>query len=239
MVRKGVHMSAPSKMPCFSFDLSVILSGCAQRCLYGIQRICYVLTNFHEMEWNKARQKVLKRNHELLKSERFTPVMINELLEDGNRWFRFFSAGDFPNIDAIHKIMNVCKAIDIDNKKFWIPTSRDDLLIKYLQTGNKIPDNVCIRYSSPSIGKADLPQLAYVIELFKKNGVCYSETSMNRKEVTCPASLMKHGECRKCRKCWDRANKTIVYFIHNNTSIKRAKEYFKRLIGTGNGVTVR
>ena len=238
MVNKGAHMSAPSKMPCYSFDLSVILSGCAARCVYGITNICYVLTNFHEMEWNKARQNVLKRNHDLLESKRFTQVMINELLEDGDRWFRFFAAGDFPNIESMHKIMDVCRAIDIGTKKFWIPTSREDILETYLTTGNTIPDNVCIRISAPSIGQASLPQLPYLQELFEKNGVCYSATSMDRKKVTCPASLKKHGECGKCRNCWDKTNKLVVYLIHNTTSIKRAKEYLKNAIGFGDGATV-
>jgi hypothetical protein len=238
MSKKGQHMSAPSKMPCFSFDLSVILSGCAARCVYGITNICYVITNFHEMEWNKARQNVLKRNHELLESVRFNSVLQNELLEDGDRWFRFFSAGDFPNIESMHKIMDVCRSIDIDVKKFWIPTSREDILIEYLESGNTIPNNVCIRFSSPSIGDPSMPQLPYITKLFKKHNICYSATSMDRKKVTCPASLKKHGQCGTCRNCWDKTNKLVVYFIHNTTSIKRAKEYLKNLIGFGDGATV-
>ena len=238
MSKKGLHMSSPSKMPCHSFDLSVILSGCAARCIYGITNICYVLTNFHDMEWNKNRQNVFKRNQKLLESKRFTHVMINELLEDGDRWFRFFASGDFPDIESMHKIMDACRAIDIGTKKFWIPTSREDLLEKYLTTGNKIPDNVCIRMSSPVIGDATIPQLPYLEKLFKENGVCYSATTMDKSKVTCHASLEKKGNCGTCRKCWDKSNKLVVYFIHNTTSVKRAKEYFKSFVGFGDGVTV-
>ena len=193
-LNRGPHMSYPSKMPCPSFDLSVVLSGCAARCIYGIYKICYDITNFHTMDWNMPRKNLLKRNQNLLESKYFNSVMINELLEDGNRWFRFFSAGDFPNIEAMHKIMDVCRAIDIDIKKFWIPTSREDILVEYLKTGNKIPDNVCIRYSSPSIGDPTMPQLPYITELFEKHGVCYSATTLDKEKATCAASVT-HGSC--------------------------------------------
>jgi hypothetical protein len=239
LIGLGKHMSTPSKMPCYSFDLSVLLSGCAARCMYGIWGICYAITNFHEMPWNLARAKKLELNQELLESKYFKQVMINELLEDGNLWFRFFSAGDFPDIKAMHKIMNVCESIDINRKKFWIPTSREDILYEYLNTGNKIPENVCIRYSSPTIDDPTMPELPFLKELFEKNGICYSATSIDRSKVTCPASLMKkHGKCGTCRNCWDKTNKLVVYLIHNTTSIKRAKEYIKNKLHFGDGVTV-
>jgi len=241
---RGMHMSKSSKMPCYSFDLSVYLSGCAARCIYGIMKICYDITNFHTMEWNKARQNLLRRNHDLLESKYFTSVMINELLEDGDRWFRFFGAGDFPDIESMHKIMDVCRKINLVkvnnefvDKKFWIPTSREDILVEYLETGNTIPDNVCIRFSSPSIGNPSLPQLPYITQLFEKHGVCYSTTTMNKDEATCGASIT-HTSCGRCRDCWDKTNKITVYLLHNQVSVKRAIAYLKSLAGFGDGATV-
>lgn len=236
-LKRGPHMSYPSKMPCPTFDLSVILSGCAARCVYGLTRICYDITNFHTMDWNIPRKNLLKRNQDLLESKYFNSVMINELLEDGNRWFRFFSAGDFPNIDAMHKVMDVCRAIDIDIKKFWIPTSREDILVEYLETGNKIPDNVCIRFSSPTIGDTTMPQLPYITELFEKHGICYSATTLDKEKATCAASIT-HGSCGRCRDCWDKTNKLTVYLLHNTTSVKRAVEYLKSKLHFGEGAVV-
>lgn len=235
--KKGPHMSSPSKMPCYSFDLSVKLSGCAARCIYGILKVCYDITNFHTMDWNIARNNLLKRNHNLLESKNFTPVMINELLEDGDRWFRFFSAGDFPNIEAMHKIMDVCRSIDIDTKKFWIPTSREDILVEYLETGNTIPENVCIRYSSPVIDDPTMPQLPCITELFEKHGICYSATTLDKEKATCAASIT-HSSCGRCRDCWDKTNKLTVYLLHNTTSVKRAVEYLKNKMHFGEGAVV-
>jgi len=230
--KKGAHMSVPEKMPCYSFDLSIYISGCILRCMFGIKEMCYVIWNQHERMPNRI--NFLKRNHDLLESTKFTSVLINELLEDGDKWFRFFSSGDFPDIESMHKIMDVCKAIDIDTKKFWIPTSRDDILWTYLTAGNKIPDNVCIRYSSPNPTFPELPELK---ELFEKNGVCYSATTMNKSEATCPASI-NHSSCGTCRRCWDKNIKLIVYLMHNNTAVARARDFIKGLLHFGDGAVV-
>jgi hypothetical protein len=229
------HLSTPSKMPCKTFDLSIYISGCAARCMFGIKGICYVMVNPKEYLQNRINK--LQRNHDLLESKYFTSVMINELMEDGNRWFRFFSSGDFPNVEAIQKIMEVCESLKDGERKvnFWIPTSRDDLLTVYLTTGNTIPDNVCIRYSSPD---PTLPQLPFQRELFIKNGVTYSATTLDKSKATCHASQERGGKCKTCRDCWDRAHQLTVYLIHGSSAIKRAKDFVKNMLHFGEGTIV-
>jgi len=152
----------------------------------------------------------LKRNMRLIKSDNFVTKLKRQIIRSNAMYFRFFSSGDFTTMDSFTKIIKLCS--EMPNVKFWIPTTREDLLAKYVTSGNKIPDNVCIRLSNPVVN-SPMPEAAK--SFWRKHGITFSETSTNKKLVNCHASVQKkNAHCDICRKCWDRENETTVYKIH-------------------------
>jgi len=217
------HLSHPTKMPCPTFDLGVIQSGCYKHCDYGQKGICYAKNNPHE--YMPRRKRLLNRNNKLIKSARFVRTLSMEILAKSTSHFRFFSSGDFPNIEAFVKVMDLCKATP--NVSYWIPTTREDLLSKYLiEDKNVIPPNVCIRLSNAMV---DTPTPQFMKDFWYKYGVTFSETSSNKNNATCHASLGKNGNCGLCRSCWNRNHKVTVYKIHGKTAVMKMKKLMVKI----------
>lgn len=198
--RKSI-LSQTSKMPCPSF--SVPLTTCQDSCVLGQTKRCYATTNIRE--YYKPRKEKLQRNLELLNSDSFVSVMTFELKNLTISHFRFFDTGDISDIGHLEKIVNLCN--NLPNIKFWLPTHRDDIVFKYLDSNVK-PDNLIIRISMiyPDIV---VPQ-GY-IDILKKYDLSYSVISTDNKNVNCHAS-MDGTNCGLCRNCW--SNKNIVYKAH-------------------------
>ena len=99
------HLSTSSKMEVMSFDLDPKASGCVERCEYGINKVCYVLNNGNENY--PSRKLKLARNLKFIKSKGFVTKMKFEILKTRLRQFRWFSAGDIPDLEAFEKIIQV------------------------------------------------------------------------------------------------------------------------------------
>ena len=121
------HLSHPSKIPVPTFDLDTDLTGCADRCQYGISKVCYVLNNPNENY--PSRKAILKRNWDLINSDFFVSILTKQIRQTRINDFRFFSSGDFFNLKSIKKIIKVCE--NLPRVRFWIPSSRDDLLMEF------------------------------------------------------------------------------------------------------------
>ncbi len=211
-LKNRVHLSLSQKMEVFSFDLDPKESGCLDRCDYGINGVCYVGNNPRENF--KPRKTKLQRNMEFLKSDKFNQIKF-EILSTRLREFRWFSAGDIPDLESFKKIVQVCR--ECVGVKFWMPTSRDDILNQFFEVeGLAIPENLIIRLSAPIIGEK-MP--AFMVDLCQKWGVTWSETTLNEKEATCHASL-DGLSCEMCEDCFQL--KPVVYMIHGRNARARA-----------------
>ena len=213
------HLSHPSKIPVPTFDLDTERSGCADRCQYGINQVCYVLNNSNENY--PSRKAILKRNWELINSDQFVSVLTKQIRQTRINDFRFWSSGDFYNLESIEKIIKVCE--NLPRVRFWIPTSNDSDLMKFLQK-NKIPSNVTIRLSAP-IPDTPIPQ--FMKDYFKIHGVVFSETTTDPDAVTCHASIDGDG-CQDCDQCWNPEHEKTVYMIHGKKAQKNLMIFKER-----------
>jgi hypothetical protein len=91
----------------------------------------------------------------------------------------------------------------------WLPTKELGRVIKWLDQGHKLPDNLCIRVSG------------YMIDEIPKGlpkGINSASVHSDRdrgKKNDCPA-VRFHTTCdgANCRKCWDRKVKNVSYGMH-------------------------
>jgi hypothetical protein len=213
------HLSHPSKIPVPTFDLDTERTGCADRCQYGINQVCYVLNNPNENY--PSRKEILKRNWELINSDQFVSILTKQIRQTRINDFRFWSSGDFYNLESIEKIIKVCE--NLPRVRFWIPTSRDDLLTEFLKE-NKIPSNVTIRLSAP-IPDTPIPQ--FMKDFFKIHGVVFSETTTDPDAVNCHASLDGTG-CQDCDQCWNPEHEITKYYIHGKKAQKNLMIFKER-----------
>jgi hypothetical protein len=218
------HLSKPDKLSCFSFDLP--LSVCKSQCDYYKNKICYVQNNkLHESYPN--RKKILKRNLKLAKSDQFVKVLTGQIRNKKQRLFRFFSSGDFIDLDHMKKVVQICR--NLPDIKFWITTKNDYVLTQYFQENNlTVPKNCIIKLSSP-VALMDMPK--FTKDFCKKYNISYSLTTLNNDLVTCKSSLgFNESKCGNCELCFDN-NFIPVYKIHNNTSVKNAKILIQKRVG--------
>ncbi len=217
------HLSEDEKMMCYSFNLSLKDSQCVERCEYGKKDICYVKNNFLHESF-KARKNKLANNFKLIKSDKFVNILKMEILHTKQRIFRFFSSGDFPDLDSMKKIIKICEQLPSVN--FWIPTSRDDILFEYFEIKKlKIPSNAVIRLSCPNVA-SDMPQ--FLKDQCKKWKINYSCTTLNHKIVNCHCSLdSQDSKCGSCEKCFTN-DFNAVYLIHNILSRSNARKLIQK-----------
>jgi hypothetical protein len=208
-------------MECLTFDLDP-LQSCADRCNYATKGeiVCYDLNNGHRNF--PARQYKFKQNLKLAKSSKFVNTMIQQIRQTRQRQFRWFGSGDLLSYKMLNQIVLIAKKLPkID---FWLPTSRDDILMEYFEVKKKkIPDNLTIRLSCPDVCK-DMPH--FLKGLCKKWGIPYSLTTMNPKQATCQASL-DGLSCQNCEDCFD-SKKNVVYLVHNTKSRAHARKIIER-----------
>ena len=165
-----------------------------------------------------SRKNILKRNLQLIKSADFVRVLTKEIRQTRVNDFRFFSAGDIPDFESMLKVITVCK--NLPRVRFWVSTSRDDFLARFLQT-EKIPSNVTLRLSAPKEG---IPIPQGMINYFAPFGVVFSETTDDPNLANCHASI-DGSSCGDCDQCWDPEFQISKYFIHG----KKAQKEFKKL----------
>jgi len=214
------HLSTSAKMEVYSFDLDPKASGCVERCEYGKEKVCYVLNNGNENY--PSRKLKLKRNLAFLKSAGFVTKMKIEIMKTRQRQFRWFSAGDLPDLESLKKIVTVCD--NLPAVVFWLPTSRDDILTQYFEVEKlAIPKNLIIRLSAPDILQ-EMPQ--FMQDICQKWGVTWTQTTLNESLATCHAS--KDGlSCELCEDCFEL--KPVTYLIHGQHARKKAQELEAKL----------
>jgi len=122
----------------------------------------------------------------------------------GLKYFRWHDSGDLQSIRHLHMIVDV--ANKSPNTQHWLPTRETETVSKAIKRGLKIPKNLTIRLSAMKFD-AKAPE-----NMARKYGLQVSGAS-KRDAWDCPASLQK-GECRDCRRCWDKSVFSVVYKAH-------------------------
>jgi hypothetical protein len=213
MIRVLSHSSKMGNIP--SFDVS--LSTCQDSCNYGNKtNLCYMKNNM-QYKMNKKYKEKIKRNTRLINTKSFYKVLDSQIKESNCLKFRYFVSGDINTINQLSKIVYVAELNP--NVLFWMPTHRFDLVKKYLDIGCKLPKNLNVRISNP-LPNSKTPE--FLIKLYKKYGLNYSESSLNKSRVNCKSSY-NNKTCleNNCDKCF--SNEPVTYQLHGKFTKMRLK----------------
>jgi len=123
--------------------------------------------------------------------------------------FRWFDSGDLQDKNMLDKICKICRATP--NTKHWLPTKEPKLMKRYLEAGNKLPDNLCIRVST---NKKDCkPKRWWTKRLGLVTSTVVSKEQFAKLGFKCPSSK-QDNQCKDCRACWNKGVKNVPYKYH-------------------------
>ena len=143
----------------------------------------------------------MQRRLDFFNSPNFIPIMVWLLQSQRKKFFRWFDSGDIQNVFMGLNILEVCKLTpDI---KHWIPTKEYKFWRQVLKI-EKLPENVCLRISSPNIDQEPLKE-------FNNTSTVHE----NKKAFGLECIAYKQdGKCLDCKACYDPKIKNISYPKH-------------------------
>jgi hypothetical protein len=219
-------LSAPSKMPWFSFSIptaSCKVGGRLRRIEGSVCYGCYAHGRGNYRFRNV--QAALKRRLQLLKRSptRWASRMSSLLIRLAGKFvpgfagdephFRWHDSGDLQGEWHLRAIFQVCEAtkwVQLADGTFgpihhWLPTREYETVAGVLSGGVSPPDNLVIRLSAHMVDGPTPDKLA------KKYGLAVSGVASKRTMLaggfggtarSCPA-YEQGGKCGTCRTCWD------------------------------------
>ena len=113
--------------------------------------------------------------------------------------FRWLDSGDLLNAKMLADIIWIAEQLKW--VKFWLPTQERRLVSKL----DKVPPNLAIRMSSPSINE-------HKVQTFRD--FISSSSISNTGDHTCPSDQYDNT-CGPCRACWDPAHSHTIYKEHD------------------------
>lgn len=155
---------------------------------------CYALKNRYLF---KNVQKPMQANLDawkLLGSTQWVELAISQI--EMFVWFRWFASGDLQSVGMLEDIEEVAK--HTPRTQHWLPTRETQFVDKWLEGRSwfDVPENLAVRVSLTRINPVtDKRNRTY--RQYPCTSSVHSDDSF-----TCPSSL-QHGECGKCRECWD------------------------------------
>ncbi len=205
-------LSKTSKMPGYSWNLDPRLCriGSLLRPIKGsVCHKCYALKGMYVF---KVVREAMARRLQGLQHSEWVPSMVYLINHYSPKVFRWFDAGDLPDVETLEKIVAV--ALATPTTKHWLPTRETGVVSQYLDTHGPFPDNLAVRLSSARIN-GPVPD-----DHKNPNGLAVSSVatdSATARELypsahVCPASK-QDNECKDCRACWDRSQ-DVVYLAH-------------------------
>jgi len=211
-------LSNTSKMPGYS------TSTPAQACITGskLRKIeGSVCEKCYAFKGNYARpnvRKALAKRLAGISHPRWVDAMVVVIQHHCRKCphFRWHDSGDIQSLQHLRDISAIATALPAI--KFWIPTRERQFVKRFLATGT-CPPNLVIQVSDPLIRE---PRRHDSQSFSNTSGVAprMSKAAWRRRVKEncralhhCPASL-QDGQCKKCRACWDRRTKHVVFLQH-------------------------
>ena len=143
----------------------------------------------------------MARRLEFFNSKDFIPIMVWLLQSQTKKFFRWFDSGDIQNVFMGLNILEVCK--QTPDIKHWIPSKEYKFWRQVLKI-EKLPDNVCLRISSPNIDQKPL-------EGFNNTSTVHE----NKKAFGLECIAYKQeGKCLECKACYNPKVKNVSYPKH-------------------------
>jgi Gene product 88 len=212
-------MGFPSKMPGTAYGLS------ARRCITGSKLVallgtvcsgCYALKGNYvysdviraqeiryagtkHARWSECMAFLLNAMHGMTPR----PKRLRTKKVKSKGWHRWHDAGDLQSVPHLAAICRVCELTP--RIKHWLPTREVAILLAYVKSGGRIPDNLLVRVSATKVdGQATKTWLW-------TSGVHDQIAPAAKDRCTAPDT---NGECGPCRKCWDREQSHTTYHLH-------------------------
>lgn len=197
-------LSSPGKMPCYSFSIPATECHVGKRLnkIKGsVCSVCYALKGRYSFPNVK---NALANRFKKLNNKYWVEAISFILNYRKEKYFRWHDSGDLQSVEHLHKICQI--AINCPQCKFWLPTREYKFVKQYIEAGNIIPNNLCIRLSSLMIDGPPPVQLANSLNI-QVSGVSKNQ------DFSCPAPY-QNNQCQKCRSCWDKQIFNINYKKH-------------------------
>jgi hypothetical protein len=198
-------LSEPSKMPCYAWSFSTdhcITGGLLRKIEGSTCSKCYatrgnyqypVVIDAHERRLHAYN---IKRSAWV---DAFT-YLLNLHADCGEDYFRWFDSGDLQSVAMLEDIVQIAR--NVPRMQFWLPTREMPFIHEWYASDPIIPDNICIRFSAPMIGKRPAHSFSKMHERFSDSTVQYFDEGFEE----CPAPE-QGKKCLDCRKCWDPEHK--------------------------------
>ena len=193
-------LSAPSKMPCHSYNLP------AHKCNVGSQLAklsgsvcsdCYALKGRYLF---RNVQNALKRRLATIHKKNWSMNMARSI--NNAPFFRWHDSGDIQSLRHLHNIVDVAKRTP--DTLHWLPTREVGIVRDFLRN-QSAPSNLIIRVSAAMI---DGPRPKH----FAHTSTVHDRTIPTDSHV-CPAST-QDNKCGDCRACWSQDVSNISYPHH-------------------------
>ena len=197
-------LSAPSKMPCYSFSISAKLCITGQKLRNVKNSICskcYALKGRYVFP--NVQDALAKRFVGMSDPQWIDKIVFMIGKREKSGFFRWHDSGDLQSVAHLTAIVEIAKRLP--NIQFWLPTREFSIVSEFMAT-NPVPDNLTIRLSAlmfdgkPPVGIA------------KRLGLVTSGASSGN-DFSCPSSKQS-GKCMDCRACWDKSVSNVNYKQH-------------------------
>jgi len=197
-------LSNTSKLGCKSISLN------AKNCKTGSKLAkkkgsvcygCYALKGCYQFP---VVQDAMARRMNFFNHKDFIPIMI--WLLSKKDFFRWFDSGDVQSVIMALNILEICK--ETPKTKHWIPSKeykiwREAIKI-WLNIHKKLPDNVCLRMSSPNIDQEPLKG-------FENTSTVHKDKKAFGLECI---AYKQNGKCLDCKACFNKKVKNVSYPLH-------------------------
>ena len=197
-------LSAPSKMPCFSFSIPAIYCKTGMKLRNVTNTICskcYALKGRYVFGVVKAAMQ--RRFDKLTDSNWVNAMTIAIRGNESSGHFRWHDSGDIQSLQHLINIVQIAK--NLPSIKFWLPTREYSLASDYVKQYGAFPDNLIIRLSALTIDGAPPVTIA--------NRIGCVTSGVSKEGFTCP-SVKQGGKCLDCRACWDKNVTNVNYKLH-------------------------
>ena len=194
-------LSTTSKLGCKSISLN------AKSCKTGSKLAkkkgsvcfgCYALKGCYQFP---VVQEAMERRMKFFYHKDFIPIMVFLLSSLRKKKFRWFDSGDVQNTIMALNILEICRLTP--EVKHWIPSKEYKIWREALKI-QKLPDNVCLRISSPNIDQEPLKG-------FENTSTVHKDKKAFGLECI---AYKQDGKCLDCEACFNKKVKNVSYPLH-------------------------
>ena len=196
--------SAPSKMPCHSYNTP------AANCITGAKLAkvkgsicaqCYATRGNYRFP---AVQNAMRRRLDSISLPQWVDAMVTAISGwEGSGFFRWHDSGDIQSLAHLEKIVEIARRLP--SIKFWLPTREYSIVAEYVGKNGAFPENLTVRLSAYMVEGKPPTQLAARLNV--------QTSGVSRSGFSCPSSE-QGNKCLDCRACWDKSVSNVNYKKH-------------------------